>query len=325
MIDLHPWCGELLTTLPVWNAWSLQGFKRSATGNRARMAEFKQEKPLRKTVLITGAATGIGREAALKFVREGWNVLATTRRPASIPSGTYPADVLILAMDVTQPDEVRAAIDAATAVFGRIDVVVNNAGIGEFGVFEGVAPQKVRASFEVNLFGVMNVMRAVLPQFRERQSGTFVNISSAGGIIGMPAMSVYLATKFALEGFSESVWFELASQGVAVKLVEPGGVETPFLEKVAETRRENIPPQDYAGFIAHNDEVMARLAWPRSTPAQIAEVVFAAATDGTSRLRYFAGPGIAHLVYARRMLDDPLYELFIRAEFEVSPRLEDIN
>ncbi len=275
-----------------------------------------------RTVLITGAATGIGWETALRFAREEWNVVATTRCPDSIPRSHLTSGMMAVAMDVTQPEQVRGAVEAAIAEFGAVDVVVNNAGVGEFGIFEAIAPKKVRASFEVNVFGVMNVMRAVLPHYRERQSGVFVNISSAGGIVGMPAMSVYLTTKFALEGFSESAWFELASQGVAVKLVEPGGVETPFLGKIADTRRQNPVPEDYADFVAHNDSVMSQLAWPRSTPFDIADVVFDAATDGTSRLRYFAGPGVEHMVRARRTFDDERYEIFMRAEFDALSKLK---
>ncbi len=277
-----------------------------------------------RTVLITGAATGIGWETALRFAGEGWNVVATTRRSGSVPKEDLLPGMVVLAMDVAESEQVDAGIEAVIAEFGAIDVVVNNAGIGEFGVFEAIEDEKVRASFEVNVFGVMNVMRVVLPHFRERQSGVFVNISSAGGIIGMPAMSVYLTTKFALEGFSESIWFELASQGVAVKLVEPGGVETPFLSKIAETRRQNPAPDGYADFVAHNDDVMSQLAWPRSTPMQIADVVFGAATDGTSRLRYFAGPGVEHMVRARHTFDDERYEIFMRAEFDALSKLKDL-
>jgi NAD(P)-dependent dehydrogenase (short-subunit alcohol dehydrogenase family) len=277
-----------------------------------------------KTVLITGAATGIGRETALRFATEGWNVVATTRRPGSIPTEDLPPGMHAVEMDVTQSEQVQTAIDAAVAEFGGIDVVVNNAGFGEFGLFEGISPEKVRASFEVNVFGVMNVMRAALPHFRSRQAGVFVNISSAGGIIGMPAMSVYLTTKFALEGFSESAWFELASQGVAVKLIEPGGVETPFLSKIANIRQRNPPPEDYAAFVAHNDKVMSQLGWPRSTPIEIAEIVFGAATDGTSKLRYFAGPGVEHMVSARHTFDDERYEIYMRAEFDALSKLPDL-
>lgn len=282
------------------------------------------EKTLSRTVLITGAATGIGRETVLRFARAGWNVVATTRRPESIPPEDLMPGVQGVAMDVTQPDQIASAIETAIGEFGGIDVVVNNAGFGEFGIFEAVSTDKIRASFEVNVFGVMNVMRAMLPHFRERQSGVFANISSAGGIVGMPAMSVYLTTKFALEGFSESVWFELASQGVAVKLVEPGGVETPFLGKIMDSRRENPAHEDYAAFVAHNDQVMSQLAWPRSTPIEIADIVFDAATDGTSRLRYFAGPGVAHMVSARHTFDDERYEIYMRAEFDALSKLPDL-
>ncbi|WP_420145167.1 SDR family oxidoreductase [Sphingobium sp.] len=274
-----------------------------------------------KTIFVTGAATGIGLATVSRFAAAGWNVVATTRREGSLPDHLDHPNIVPLTMDVTLPDQVATAVEQAVAAFGRIDVVVNNAGVGEFGLFEGISDEKLRRSFDINMFGVMTVMKAVLPHFRARQSGIFVNISSTGGRVGMPGMSAYLATKFALEGFSEAVWYELASQGVAVKLVEPGGVETPFLGKIGETRRDNGVPADYADFVQHNDAVMAKLAWQRSTPEEIADVVFTAATDGSSRLRYFAGPGVAHLVKARTSMDDEAYETFMRTEFQALSKL----
>ncbi|WP_448536851.1 SDR family oxidoreductase [Sphingobium yanoikuyae] len=281
------------------------------------------EGQLAKTVLVTGAGSGIGWETSLRFAREGWNVVATTRRGDSISTDDLLPNMLAIPMDVTRPDQVRDAVATAICEYGTIDAVINNAGVAEFGVFEAISPERVRTSFEVNVYGVMNVMRAAVPHFRNRKAGTFVNISSAGGRVGMPAMSIYLATKFALEGFSESAWFELAALGIAVKLVEPGGVETPFLEKIARTRSDNVPPEDYADFMRHNDQVMSGLAWPRSTPKEIADIVFLAATDGSSRLRYFAGPGVAHMIDARTTLDDERYELFMRAEFAALSKLKD--
>ena len=182
-----------------------------------------------KTMLITGASSGIGRATARLFADKGWNVVATMRDPAKgadLASGT----VAVTRLDVQDGETIEAAVDLALARFGSIDLLVNNAGYGQLGLFEAMSEEKIEEQFAVNVFGVMDVTRAVLPHMRKAKGGTIINISSGAGLFTLPMSSLYNASKFALEGFSESLSYELASQNITVKLVEPhGGVnETEF-------------------------------------------------------------------------------------------------
>lgn len=268
----------------------------------------------RKKIFVTGASSGVGKAICQLFLKKGWQVIATLRIPETYGEAET-ADLSILPLDVTDKHSIERALAIAYQRHGAIDVVVNNAGFGEFGVFEGITDDRIRANFEVNVFGVMNVIRAVLPRMRDVGRGTIVNISSGGGIIGLPATSVYLSTKFALEGFTESIWYELDGLGIGIKLVEPGGIETPFLKKIAGQAAVNIPPHDYAEFQLKIRRRMDELSWERSTALEIADVVWEASTDGKKQLRYFHGPGIQHLVHSRRTAGEPAYEKLIRAEF----------
>jgi short-subunit dehydrogenase len=232
-------------------------------------------------------------------------------------SALAPGDrVAKIAVDVTRPETISRMVSQVEDRWGGFDLVVNNAGYGEFGVFESITSEEIQRNFDVNVFGVMNVMRLTLPHFRARGKGAFINVSSGGGIIGLPSTSVYLSTKFALEGFTESVWYELDAINVSVKLVEPGGVETPFITKIGKQAGERPVPTDYSQYDARIKKRISQLSWPRSTPGEIAEVIWTAANDGTRQLRYFHGPGIQHLVEARRTAGEASYQELIRAEFK---------
>ncbi|HWJ75306.1 MAG TPA: SDR family oxidoreductase [Kaistia sp.] len=275
-----------------------------------------------KTVLITGCSSGFGEATAHYFADRGWNVVATMRSPET--GGTLAArdGVLVTRLDVEDPSSIRVAIADAIERFGRIDVLVNNAGFGLFGVFEQTPPAQIAQQFAVNLFGVMDVTRAILPHFRTHRSGVIVNVSSGAGVFALPMISLYSASKFALEGFSESLSYELASVGIAVKVVEPGGVtSTRFGERSAAEVRSVERIADYDAFIAGAEAVFAGLRAGRAnaTSAEVAEVIFAAATDGTDRLRYVATKDIEPLVRARRETSEDAYMAFMRAR--VAPKL----
>ncbi|MGQ9370620.1 SDR family oxidoreductase [Azospirillum sp. A39] len=271
-----------------------------------------------RTVLITGASSGFGAATARLFAAHGWNVVATMRRP-EMGDGLAALDsVMVARLDVEDPASIGAAVDAALARFGRIDVLVNNAGFGLFGVFESTPPAKVREQFAVNLFGLMDVTRAVLPHFRANRSGTIVNVSSGAGAFALPMISLYCASKFALEGFSESLSYELAPLGIAVKVVEPGGVVTTgFGRRSAEEAASAPPPADYAPFVAAAAALFDGLRASRggATSEQVAETIFAAATDGTDRLRYVATDDIRPLLAARRETSEDAYIAFMRERF----------
>lgn len=244
-----------------------------------------------KTVLITGCSSGYGLQTARHFHEQGWNVIATMRKPR--PDLFPHSDRLqVLALDVTQPDSIAAAIEAS----GPLDVLVNNAGIGAVGVFEATPMATVRDLFETNTIGVMAMTQAVIPQFRARRSGVIVNVTSSVTLTPMPLAAAYTATKTAIEGFTASLEFELESVGVRVKLVEPGyGPSTNFTSNGSD-RMPSVPAA-YASFV---DPIFEDFAHPAAvtTASDVAEVVFHAANDASSRLRYPAGPDAVALANA---------------------------
>ena len=181
-----------------------------------------------KTWFITGASSGFGRAFAEHALAQGHNVVATARQTSTLQdlAAAAPDRVLTLALDITHADDAQAAIDAAVARFGRIDVLINNAGYGVVGAFEETPDSELRALMETNFFGAMNVTRAALPTLRAQRGGAIVNISSLGGQLSYTGFSAYSATKFAIEGISEALAQEMAPFGVRVMIVEPGQFRT---------------------------------------------------------------------------------------------------
>jgi NAD(P)-dependent dehydrogenase (short-subunit alcohol dehydrogenase family) len=181
---------------------------------------------------ITGASRGFGLEIAREALSRGDQVVATARDPRVITSalGAAGESLLAVELDVHRPDHVGAAVDAAVSTFGRIDALVNNAGRGLVGAVEEVSDQEARAAFDVNVFGLLDVTRAVLPHMRAQRSGLVVNFSSVGGFVAWPGWGVYCATKFAVEAISEALGHELAPLGIKVTAIEPGPFRTDFLE-----------------------------------------------------------------------------------------------
>jgi NAD(P)-dependent dehydrogenase (short-subunit alcohol dehydrogenase family) len=182
----------------------------------------------RKTWFITGASSGFGRAFAEHALAQGHNVVATARNIAALDrlAAGAPDRVLAVALDATRQAEADAAVDAAIARFGRIDVLINNAGYGVVGAFEETSDAELRAQMETNFFGAMNVLRAALPRLRAQKSGAIVNMSSLGGQLSFAGFSAYSATKFAVEGVSEALAQEVAPFGVKVLIVEPGQFRT---------------------------------------------------------------------------------------------------
>jgi NAD(P)-dependent dehydrogenase (short-subunit alcohol dehydrogenase family) len=178
---------------------------------------------MKKTVLITGASTGIGVAAARVFAGNDWNVIATMRQPAADSELARLPDVSVTRLDVQDRESIDAAVADGVERFGRIDALINNAGFSLFGVFEAISREKIQEQFDVNIFGLMDVTRALLPHFRRNKSGLIINISSRAGLVGLPMISLYCAAKYALEGFSEALAYELASQSIVIKIVEPSG------------------------------------------------------------------------------------------------------
>jgi NAD(P)-dependent dehydrogenase (short-subunit alcohol dehydrogenase family) len=183
-----------------------------------------------KVWLITGCSTGFGRALTEAVLARGEIVVATARKPQRLEdlAQQFGDRILALSLDVTQPSEVQAAVNQTIETFGRIDVLVNNAGYGVFGAVEEVSDLDVRRQFETNVYGALDMTRAVLPHLRRQHSGRILNISSSGGFVGFPGAGIYCASKFALEGWSEALAKEVAPLGIHVTIVEPGAFRTAF-------------------------------------------------------------------------------------------------
>jgi NAD(P)-dependent dehydrogenase (short-subunit alcohol dehydrogenase family) len=192
---------------------------------------------------ITGSSTGLGRALVEVLLERGFRVAATARRPSDLEQVTkkYGGQVICPVLDVTNPDQVRNAIQHTLDNFGRIDVCVNNAGYGLIGGVEEVTDEEIRRQFETNFFGALDVTRAILPHFRKQRSGHFVNISSIGGFRAIAGASIYNATKFALEALSEALAKETAPLGIRVVLVEPGPFRTDFGGRSIDDTPNRIP------------------------------------------------------------------------------------
>jgi NAD(P)-dependent dehydrogenase (short-subunit alcohol dehydrogenase family) len=269
-----------------------------------------------KTILITGASSGIGKASVDHFAANGWNVVATMRDPAK-GAATARENILVTRLDVQDRPSIDAAIAATLDRFGAIDVLLNNAGYSQSGIFEATPREKIIEQFDINVFGVMDVTRAALPAMRAARAGTIINVSSGAGIFTLPSISLYCASKFALEGFSEALSYELLALGINVKLVIPhGGVtETNF---GAHTVAAAPPPApaDYDDFRQRSAAAFARMTAARQINAgDVAQVVWQAATDGTDRLRYLVGNDTRGFIKARAELADDDYVAFMRTHF----------
>jgi NAD(P)-dependent dehydrogenase (short-subunit alcohol dehydrogenase family) len=269
------------------------------------------------TVLITGASSGFGKSAAQLFASKGWNVVATMRRPESGKDLAGIGNVLVTRLDVQDRDSIDQAVTAGIARFGKIDVLINNAGFGLFGIFESTPREKIQQQFDVNVFGVMDVTRALLPHLRRNKAGVIINVGSGAGVFGLPMISLYNASKFALEGFSESLAYELSSQNIVVKIVEPGGViSTQFGTRSAAEFSQVSALPDYDPFVTRMGAVFAGLRAERLASSEdVAQVIFEAATDGSDRLRYLATKDIEPLVKARRETSETEYIKMMRTKF----------
>ena len=239
-----------------------------------------------QTIFMTGTSTGLGKAAALLFAEKGWKVIATMRNLDKATDLKDHPNIELMALDVTDLAQIQEVAKKAVAL-GDIDVVFNNAGYGLAGPFEGATDEQIVANINTNLIGVLRVTKAFLPHFRMKKSGLFLTTTSIGGSIALPFNAVYHATKFGLEGWSESVALELSKMGIGIKTIAPGGIKTDFASRSLDLSQHEAYKE-----IFEKVEQMFRdpqRAESYSTPEAIAEVVYEAATDGKDQLRYFAG------------------------------------
>lgn len=267
---------------------------------------------MEKVVFITGASSGIGRETAKLFQTKNWKVAATMRSPEKAEDLGRIADIECFRLDVTEPDTIRSAFSQALERFGKIDAIVNNAGYGLLGPFEAASVEQIRRQFETNVFGLMDVCRHVIPYFREQGRGTIVNIASIGGRTVFPFSSLYCSTKWAVEGFSESLLYELEPFNIREKVIEPGPIKTDFY-----SRSYDLPSGSERGLyepvFSKFKEFMFKGGDQAPDGSAVAEVVYNAVTDGTARLRY--GVNTKGLLTLRRLLPEALYRTLTKKIF----------
>jgi short-subunit dehydrogenase len=255
---------------------------------------------------VTGASSGIGRAAALALVSAGFAVVGTSRNAAKAKPLT---GVTFLDLDVASDESVRALVGEVIDRFGRIDVLVNNAGVGAVGAGEESSIDQAKEVFDINVFGLMRMTNAVLPHMRAQRSGRVVNVSSMMGRVPAPFMAVYAATKHAVEGYSESVDHELREHGVRMLLVEPAYTSTSF---EASSLGPDSPLPVYAAQREVSRDVLATALLSADDPAVVAKVIVAAATDSKPKLRYPAGPMARRVSVLRRFVPSRIFDQQIR-------------
>ncbi len=235
-----------------------------------------------KTVLITGASSGIGEAAAQYFLSRDWRVVATARRPETLGAWSHSENVIPLPLDVTNPDSVKAAIAQALQRLGSLDILVNNAGIGLAGPLEAIPLPDVEQHFQTNLFGAIRMIQGVMPVFREQRHGVIINVSSVVGRFGLPFLSPYCAGKFAMEGLSESLYYELRPFNIRIKLIEPGGIKTKFRQVFAQHSAYEPSLSAVSKRMDQSSAADSKLPGPET----VAKTIFTAANDNSEKLRY---------------------------------------
>ncbi|WP_080059236.1 SDR family oxidoreductase [Spirosoma aerolatum] len=247
---------------------------------------------MEKTIFITGASAGIGKATAKLFASKGWYVIATMRKPEKETELNQIAGITLLALDVTDLEQINETTQKALAM-SPVDVVFNNAGYSVLGALEATTDQQLVAQMETNFLGTVRVTKAFIPSFRERGTGLFINTTSSAGLMAFPMSSMYDASKWALEGWAESLSYELGQFGIGIKNIEPGMVATDMGERTILPSHPAYDDLARKFFAAISNSHY-------STAEQIAEVVYEAATDGTDRLRYVCGDD-ANTMYTQRL------------------------
>lgn len=270
----------------------------------------------KKTVVITGASSGIGKATAKYFADKGWNVAATMRSPENEVDLTEIENVKTYVLDVTKQETIDKAYEEILNEFGTVDALINNAGYALNGPFELSTDEQIRKEFEVNVFGLFNVTRTFLKHFRENRNGVIVNLSSMGGKITFPLISTYHATKFAVEGFSESLSYEINDLGIRVKLIEPGSIATNFYGRSMDfAKSETIT--DYNAYCQNFYEAASNSGTVQTQPEVVAAVIFTAATDGTDQLRYITDEFAEQIIASRQTHGDEAFVANVKASYSV--------
>jgi NAD(P)-dependent dehydrogenase (short-subunit alcohol dehydrogenase family) len=259
-----------------------------------------------QVALVTGASSGIGKATTQTLADAGFTVIGTSRDTSRIAPGN---GVTFLDLDVTSDESVANVVEQVLERFGRLDVLVNNAGIGANGAAEEISVAQTRNLFDVNVFGLIRMTKAVLPHMRTRGSGRIINVSSVAGFVPNPFMANYVATKHAVEGYSESLDHEVREHGVRVLRVQPGPVNTPF---DANQVRADTPLAIYARRRDVFEDVMSETMRGGDDPTVVAKVIAAAAIDPKPKLRYTVGSTAGRVSVLRRFVPAWAFDKSVR-------------
>jgi NAD(P)-dependent dehydrogenase (short-subunit alcohol dehydrogenase family) len=269
----------------------------------------------KKVAVVTGSSTGIGYETSLILARSGFLTYATMRNLNKSENMKSVATreklpIRIKQLDVTDDVSVKNAIQTITSEAGRIDILVNNAGYGLNGAFEDLDMDEIKAQYETNLFGLIRTTQAVLPIMRRQKSGTIVNISSGAGRFGFPTGSAYVSTKFAVEGLSESMSYELEPFGINVVIVEPGVIRSNFGDGSIVAKKSRDPNSPYSQMMQRSAAGFEKMIKNASSPDVVAKVVLDAIRDENPSLRYLAGSDVeSWLGGKRKEADEEFYKM----------------
>ena len=268
-----------------------------------------------KVAVVTGSSSGIGFETSLTLARSGFLTYATMRnlgKGATIKSlaAKEGLPIHVVQLNVTEERSINDAVHSIISDVGKIDVLVNNAGYGINGAFEDLAMEEIKAQYETNLFGVIRVTQAVLPIMRKQKSGIIVNISSGAGRFGYPGGSAYVSTKFAIEGLSESMAYELEPFGIRVVLVEPGVIKTNFVNSIVAAKKSQDPNSPYAQLMQNVATSFQHMIEGGSSAVVVAKVVLKAVTSENPTLRYLAGNDVETWIEGKKsMSDEEFYKM----------------
>lgn len=256
---------------------------------------------MRKTILITGASSGIGRATAKLFIEKGWNVAATMRSPKEEKELKELSNLKLYTLDVTKKQHLQNIISEVEKDFTSIDVLFNNAGYGAVGAFEKSSEEEVLQQFRVNVFGVMELTREFIPYFRKKGKGMIINTSSVVGRFTIPLYSLYCSSKWALEGFTEALQYELRQFNIKVKMIEPAAIKTDFHGRSLKVF-ENDSVKGYEKMENNILSGMKKRNEKAPGPEVVAKTVWKAANDDNNKLRYPTGKGASVVLFARKIL-----------------------
>jgi short-subunit dehydrogenase len=273
-------------------------------------------KAMTKTVFITGTSSGIGKLTAMYFAQQGWNVAATMRNPQQDTELCQVSRIKLYFLDVTNNQSIQTAIASAIQDFGQIDVLVNNAGFGVDGVFEAMTDEIIEQQFNTNVFGLMRVTRAIIPHMREKGGGTIIQIASMGGRITFPLYSIYHGSKWAVEGFSEALHYELEPFNIKIKIIEPGAIKTEFYGSSRRfIMRDDLPM--YQSLVDTVEQVSQEAGNKGESPELVAKAIFQAANDRSHKMRYVVGKPAPLLLMLRKLLPDNWYFSLVKRSYKI--------